>query len=150
MVITDTVGFIRDLPEDLLGAFRATFDGLRESDLLIHLVDISNPSFPEHIEEAQKILHDLDLGHIPRLLVFNKVDRQDPEVARVLSEKHGAVCLSALRPESLDPFFRALERRLWEEKDSRGETVKLTNMDSFDISSKYFSRGARAGDGNPS
>ena len=150
MVITDTVGFIRDLPEDLLGAFRATFDGLRESDLLIHLVDISNPSFPEHIEEAQKILHDLDLGHIPRLLVFNKVDRQDPGVARAICQKHDAVCISALRPESLDPLFHALQRRLWEERDSRAGIGKLTNMDSFDISSKYFSMGARSGDGNPS
>ena len=75
VVITDTVGFIKDLPKDLVGAFRPTFDELKESDLFIHLVDASNPFYEEHIETVEKILLEMGLDQIPRLLVFNKEDK---------------------------------------------------------------------------
>ena len=70
VVITDTVGFIKDLPKDLMGAFRPTFDELKESNLLIHLIDISHPRFPEHIEAVEKILYELKLNHIPEIAGF--------------------------------------------------------------------------------
>lgn len=113
-VITDTVGLIKDLPPDLMGAFRPTFDELKESDLLIHLVDISNPRREKHIEAVERILEELGLEEIPRVLVFNKMDRLDSEEVRALCKRFGAVSISALRPESLGPFFESLNRHLWE------------------------------------
>jgi GTP-binding protein HflX len=154
VLITDTVGFIKDLPKDLMVAFRPTFDELQESDLLIHLVDISNPYFPEQIEAVHHILFELELDHIPRLLVFNKEDRLSCEEVEAICEKYEGVPISALRPERLDRFFLALDRKLWEGDHSTSEAssdkVKLTNEDSFDISNRNFEMGARGNDGNPS
>jgi GTP-binding protein HflX len=116
VVITDTVGFIKDLPKDLMGAFRPTFDELRESDLLIHLVDISSSYFQEHIEAVKKIIIELGLDHVPKLLVFNKEDKLNPEALRIICQKYGGVSISAHRPESLEKFFLALEENLWEER----------------------------------
>jgi GTP-binding protein HflX len=141
VVITDTVGLIKDLPKDLMVAFRPTFDELQESDLLIHLVDINNPCFDDHIEAVNAILYELDLGHIPRLLVFNKEDRLSQEEVEAICGKYDGVSISALRPESLGKFFLALERKLWETNHLRNETdhVVLTNEDSSDISNKNLS-----------
>jgi len=145
VVITDTVGLIKDLPKDLMVAFRPTFDELQESDLLIHLVDISNPIFKDHIEAVNKILFELDLGHIPRLVVFNKEDRSDRQEVEAHCEKFSAVSISALRPESLGKFFLALERKLWEKRGLSDDrcNVPLTNEDSSDISNKNLVMGAR-------
>ncbi|MBM4276420.1 MAG: GTPase HflX [Deltaproteobacteria bacterium] len=124
VVITDTVGFIKDLPRDLMGAFRPTFDELRESDLLIHLVDVSSPRRYDHMEAVEKILLELGLEEIPRFLVFNKEDKLDQEEARALCKRYGAVSISALRPESLEDFFEALEKKLWEIR-SLGQKIKV-------------------------
>jgi len=138
VVITDTVGFIRDLPRDLMGAFRPTFDELKDADLLIHLIDISNPSFPEQIEAVEKILPELNLGHLPVLRVFNKADKLSPEVSEAICQKHDGLCLSALHPDGLEKLFVALEKKLWEGSDSTGENdhLRLTNRGSFDISNQ--------------
>ena len=118
VVITDTVGFIKDLPKDLMGAFRPTFDELKESNLLIHLIDISHPRFPEHIESVEKILYELKLDHIPRLRVFNKEDKLSREEVETFCRKYDGISISALQPGSLEKFFLAIERKLWEEKNS--------------------------------
>jgi len=138
VVITDTVGLIRNLPKDLMVAFRPTFDELQESDVLIHIIDISNPRFPVHIEAVLQILIELELDPIPRLLVFNKEDRLDREEVEALCQKYGGVSISALRPESLGKFFLALERKLWEGRGSSQDSynVRLTNADSSDISNR--------------
>ncbi len=114
VVITDTVGFIKDMPKDLMGAFRPTFDELKESDLLIHLVDISDPRRQEHMEAVEKTLLDLGLEEIPRLLVFNKEDKLDQEEVRAICHRYEAVSISALHPESLHRFLDVLEKKLWE------------------------------------
>ena len=113
VVITDTVGLIKNLPKDLIVAFRPTFDELQESDLLIHLVDISNPFFEAHIQDAEKILSELGLDHIPRLLVFNKEDRLDPEAVEALCRRYDTFSISGHRPESLKELLVAIEQRLW-------------------------------------
>jgi len=145
VVITDTVGFIKDLPKDLMGAFHPTFDELVESDLLIHLIDMSNPRFQEQIEAVEKTLFELRLDHVPILRVFNKEDRLSREEVEAVCQKYDGVSITAFRPESLEKFFAALERKLWEESPSMTQPakVKLTNEDSFDISSKYFPVGLR-------
>jgi GTP-binding protein HflX len=133
VVITDTVGFIKDLPKDLMGAFRPTFDELRESNLLIHLIDISHPHFPEHIEAVEKILFELKLDTVPKMRVFNKEDKVGREKREAICQKYDGVSISALRPGSLEKFFGAVNRKLWVESDSTND-VGLTNKDSFDIS----------------
>jgi GTP-binding protein HflX len=114
VVITDTVGFIKDLPKDLMGAFRPTFDELQGADLLIHLIDITNPSLDEQIEAVERTLSELNLDHIPRLRVFNKEDKLGREEVKVICKKYSGVSISALRPESLQKFFLSIESKLWE------------------------------------
>jgi GTP-binding protein HflX len=152
MVITDTVGFIKDLPKDLMGAFRPTFDELKESNLLIHLVDISHPHFPEHIESVERILSELKLDHIPRLQVFNKEDKLSRQEGEGICQKYGGVSISVLHPESLEKFFLAVDRKLWEQSYSQdgSDNVRLTNGDSFDISDQNWMIEVRGNDGKPS
>jgi GTP-binding protein HflX len=72
--LSDTVGFIRDLPHGLIDAFRATLQEAADADLLLHVVDASNPHHPEQVEEVQRVLHEIGAGDVPQLLVFNKID----------------------------------------------------------------------------
>jgi GTP-binding protein HflX len=116
VVITDTVGFIRDLPEDLMAAFRATLEELEDADLLLHLVDASNPRFPQQMASVQKTLDGLGLGEKGRILVFNKTDRLDPEEAENLSLRYGAVPVSALDTSTFGPLMKAMEGHIWHEK----------------------------------
>jgi GTPase len=73
-LLSDTVGFIRKLPHDLVESFKSTLDEVRESDLLVHIVDISHPGFEEQIKIVNETLHDLDSFDKPALIVFNKID----------------------------------------------------------------------------
>jgi len=152
VVITDTVGFIKDLPKDLMGAFQPTFDELKESDLIIHLIDISHPHFPEHIEAVEKILFELNLDAIPRLRVFNKEDKLDREEGRGICKKYDGVSISAFSPESLENFFQAIDRKLWKVNHSIDgvDNVRLTNGDSFDISNQNWMSEVRENDSEPS
>jgi GTP-binding protein HflX len=121
VIITDTVGFIQSLPPDLLGAFRSTLDELRDAHLLIHLVDISDPHFEQHIQTVQKILSELGLENTPQLLVFNKRDRVNPDTVAALCDRYGAIAISALQPESLGSLLAAIEAHLWVE----GKTASI-------------------------
>lgn len=78
-LLTDTVGFIRKLPTQLVESFKSTLDEVREADLLLHVVDISHPNFEEHIESVNKILGEIDSGDKPTIMVFNKIDAYRPE-----------------------------------------------------------------------
>jgi GTP-binding protein HflX len=113
VIVTDTVGFIRDLPPDLMGAFRATLDELRDADCLLHLVDVSNPRFEEQINAVQKTLADLDLIQTPRLLVFNKKDRLEPSLVHTLCKRFKGIAVSALNRSTLGPLLAAIENMLW-------------------------------------
>jgi len=108
-IITDTVGFLRDLPKDLMDAFRATLEELRDADLLLHVIDISHPRFEDQMAAVEKILEELDLKQIPLLRVFNKADRLDPDTARRLSQAFDAICISALKPETFPPLIEKME-----------------------------------------
>jgi GTP-binding protein HflX len=79
--LADTVGFITDLPKDLVNAFRATLEELRDADLLVHVLDASNPDWPRQQAAVDAILHELELDVTPRLLAFNKIDAVDGSVA---------------------------------------------------------------------
>lgn len=127
IIVTDTVGFIRSLPESLMGAFKATLEELRDADLLLHLVDWSNPRFEEQLRQVEDILEDLQLSEKPRLLVFNKSDMmpalKEQDIlafmkARQTARTYGAITISARNPETLAPLLDELERRFWPEEDS--------------------------------
>lgn len=77
--LSDTVGFIRDLPHTLVDAFAATLQEARDADLLLHVVDASNPAHPEQIQNVMTVLHEIGAADIPQVLVFNKLDAIDPE-----------------------------------------------------------------------
>ena len=77
--LSDTVGFIRDLPHGLIDAFQATLQEAVDADLLLHVVDAANPNFPEQIAEVQRVLAEIGAEHIPQVLVFNKLDALSPE-----------------------------------------------------------------------
>ncbi len=109
VIITDTVGFIRDLPKDLFAAFRATFDETQDADLLLHVIDASDPCRSEHVETTEKLLVDLGLERVPRILVFNKCDKLDTPHA-TLGDR--GVPISALDPSSLGVLKEAIERRI--------------------------------------
>ncbi len=109
VIMTDTVGFIRDLPKDLFAAFRATFDETQDADLLLHVVDASDPCRSEHVDTTEKLLVDLGLERVPRILVFNKCDKlavPHPTLA------DRGVPISAIDPGSLDGLKRTIEDRI--------------------------------------
>lgn len=122
LVITDTVGFIRDLPDGLVNAFKATLEEAEEADVLVHVVDISDPQMEEQIASVRRILSETELDDKPVLLVFNKVDLIDGEIASNLCRLYGAFGVSALERRTLKPVLEALESRLWQE----GRKAELT------------------------
>jgi GTP-binding protein HflX len=109
VIVTDTVGFIRDLPKDLFAAFRATFDETQDADLLLHVVDASDPCRSEHVETTEKLLVDLGLERVPRILVFNKCDKLEAPHPTLADR---GVPISALDPSSLRALKGAIEDRI--------------------------------------
>jgi len=114
-IISDTVGFISNLPSDLLGAFRSTLEELHDADLLIHLVDISNPAYEEQMKTVEDILLDLNLSEKPRLLVFNKSDRLDKEVIENFCRRYNAIAISALKMENIMGLLEKMEDMLYKD-----------------------------------
>lgn len=113
VVINDTVGFIRDLPQDLLMAFRATLEEIEDSDLIVHLVDASHPGREAQIRAVEKILRDLEYDRIPTLVVFNKVDLLQPlERDDLLASRPGALAISALTRYGLQPLLESVDLAL--------------------------------------
>ena len=112
VIITDTVGFIKNLPKNLLEAFKATLEELEEADLLIHVIDLSNPRFPEQMAAVADILESLGLQDKPMLQVFNKTDLTPPNLAVLQCRVHDGVAVSALDPASLPPLIARLEEQV--------------------------------------
>ena len=109
IVLTDTVGFIRELPKDLFAAFRATFEEAADADLLLHVVDASDPALNDQIETTHEVLEELELDKLPRVLVFNKADRLEPaDRARLVraarATRADALVVSATDRSSLVPL----------------------------------------------
>ncbi len=116
IIITDTVGFIRDLPKDLMAAFKSTLEELEDADLLLHLVDISNPRFEQQIASVENILRDLKLAGKQKIIVFNKTDRVPEAAAWNIVSRYDAVAVSAKKPETLPPLLKAIEYNIWESR----------------------------------
>jgi GTP-binding protein HflX len=112
VVITDTVGFIADLPKDLVAAFRATLEELADADLLLHVVDVADPRMEQKLQAVEKILQELHLNDNPRLVVLNKADLVEPGVARARAERYDGVAVSAVKRQGLADLIHAAEERL--------------------------------------
>lgn len=135
VLLTDTVGFIQKLPTDLIAAFRATLEELKEADLLLHVIDISHPNAYEHTQTVDATLRDLEVGEKPRLLALNKVDLlrhedgrpvEDYDEARALILGAGApprnvVIISAAARWGLDTLKRRIEEALDGDLDAAEE-----------------------------
>jgi GTP-binding protein HflX len=113
VVITDTVGFIRDLPKELFAAFRATFEEAQDADLLLHVIDIADPNVENHVATTLKLLEALELDQVPRLLVCNKADCLPPGEAERRAAEHDGVAVSALDKPSLLPLLERIEHMLF-------------------------------------
>ncbi|MEM7434906.1 MAG: GTPase HflX [Myxococcota bacterium] len=109
VVVTDTVGFIRDLPKDLFAAFRATFDETQDADLLLHVIDASDPCRLDHVDTTEKLLVELGLERVPRISVFNKCDRLESPKQTIQNRGIG---VSALDPESLGELLTEIDRSI--------------------------------------
>jgi GTPase len=146
VVITDTVGFIRDLPKDLINAFRATLEEMADADLLVHVVDASDSDHEQQIRAVEGILDDLELARKPRVLVWNKVDRLDAGEQEHLgrlprpggrggegSHDTGGFAVSALDPATFGPLLLAIERALWIE----GKDAAITGARRHDAEAAF-------------
>jgi GTP-binding protein HflX len=115
-LFTDTVGFIQKLPTNLVEAFQATLEEVKEADLLLHVLDITHPNVHEQAEAVLQTLEEIEAEHVPMLTVLNKIDRlDDPGAAQAaLSEYDDAVAVSALKRQGLDELLAAVSRKLYE------------------------------------
>lgn len=131
-LLTDTVGFIQKLPTTLVAAFRATLEEISESSLLVHVVDISHPLAEQQIEAVDKVLSELDVSSIPKLMIWNKVDKVcDPQKVKLEAQKReDVVCISALSGNGLDEFCSAVQEKL---KDSMVWVEALVPFDKGEL-----------------
>jgi GTP-binding protein HflX len=119
VIITDTVGFIRSLPDDLMKAFAATLEELQDADLLLHVTDAAGPRLAEQVRTVEKILEQLKLHQKPSLLLLNKSDLLDPLEAAALAKEWNGIPIAAVKPESLHPLLRKIEQFLWPQEIDR-------------------------------
>ncbi len=126
IIVTDTVGFIRDLPKDLMAAFKTTLEELEDADLLLHLVDIANPRFEQHITSVENILSELNLVNKQKILVFNKTDKIEREETEGILSRYDAVGVSAFDARTFAPLLKAIERYLWETQQTGSKELVVS------------------------
>lgn len=113
VIITDTVGFIRNLPKDLMAAFRTTFEELHDADLLLHVIDASAPDVEDKYETVRKLLAELELETKPAINVINKIDRCDPDTVQGLVSQYDGLALCALDRATFAPLMERMEGLIW-------------------------------------
>ncbi|MGL4456725.1 MAG: ribosome rescue GTPase HflX [Plesiomonas sp.] len=115
VVLADTVGFIRHLPHDLVSAFKATLQETQEATLLLHVIDAADPRMDENIHAVNQVLHDIDAGEIPVLLIMNKIDQLEDVAPRIARNDEGVpthVWVSAQTGAGMELVFQAISERL--------------------------------------
>jgi GTP-binding protein HflX len=121
-VLTDTVGFIRKLPHQLVAAFKATLEELAEADVLVHVVDASHPAIEEHMDAVRSLLDELDLPPRPIIVALNKADRVDgPTELRALVDRFDGVAVSAVSGEGIPALLDRVDAAL----EPRGQRITL-------------------------
>ena len=135
VIITDTVGFIKNLPKDLLTAFRATLEELEDADLILQVIDLSNPRFEEHLTVVENLLNELGLSTIPSLRVFNKTDLVTREYAQTQGSRFQAVLVSARDTNSLGPLLTRLEEWIGGDRQkTKPEAIPVHHSTAADLS----------------
>ncbi len=127
VIITDTVGFIRDLPPDLVTAFRSTLEELEDADLFLHVVDVASPDIERRIDAVREVLRNIGLDQTPELLVFNQADRMKKGEAQAIASRLGGMAVSATTREGLAELLTHAETVLWNERtgDDTGEVLAV-------------------------
>src|SRR5262249_7252474 len=111
VLLTDTVGFVRKLPHQLVEAFQSTLQVVSDADLLVHVVDASAPDPAGEIDAVRRVLHEIDAAAVPEILAFNKTDRA-PDAKRLVDLHPGSVGISARTGEGVDDLLRTVGDRL--------------------------------------
>lgn len=124
VILTDTVGFIRDLPEELMTAFKATLDELNEAVLFLHVLDASDPLIAERKKNVEKILSEMKLIDVPSLIVLNKCDRINSEIKESLMAEFDGVCVSATTGVGCDTLLKKIVSTLGEIGKRRAQQLK--------------------------
>lgn len=135
--LSDTVGFIRDLPHGLVDAFQATLQEAIDADLLLHVIDASNPGFPEQIQQVQKVLAEIGADDVPQILVFNKLDAIEPErqpaLLQDVYELDGVqvprVFVSARSGQGLAQLRQLLAERVLQAREEAGRAEQEVRSD---------------------
>lgn len=138
VLLTDTVGFIRKLPHHLVKAFRSTLEEAALSDILLHIVDASDPEYPDEMKVTEELLAELGAGGKPTLVVYNKCDREAdgiPAPALAPNGSNRAVCVSALTGQGVDEMVAMLEAIVREGKVR--VTFRFPNSEAGALSSLY-------------
>lgn len=140
-LLSDTVGFIRKLPHDLVESFKSTLDEVREADILLHVVDVSHPSFEDHIHVVQETLKDIESSDKPTFLIFNKIDAYQPVINREALLEPDAELIDPLeelqkswmaKTNAQCMFISATEKSNWDEfKASLYEKVKELHVKKY-------------------
>jgi len=125
VVLTDTVGFIRDLPADLITAFKATLEEVGEADLLLHVADIGDDQLEMKIDSVNRILSELEMNEIPRLLVLNKVDLLDPLETSNLCKRYNGIPVTTLDKKLLPGLLDLVGKELEQVAGGQGTGSKL-------------------------
>jgi len=120
VIVTDTVGFIRDLPPDLVAGFRATLEEIRDARILLHVADLSSPGLEGHLASVRRTLRELGLGDKPECLILNKCDRLPREEVEPLARRFGGLPVSALTGEGLESMLYAVEELAFSEGGGAG------------------------------
>lgn len=133
-VVSDTVGFVRDLPHQLVEAFTATLEETAQADLLLHVVDASAPDRDEQIAQVDRVLEEIGAGQVPRILVYNKIDRigRAPEVALDRYGRIDRVWTSAAAGVGLDLLREAIDQQvsLWRDARRHGAAAGAQDADA--------------------
>jgi GTP-binding protein HflX len=118
VILADTVGFVRDLPHELIAAFRSTLQEAREADLILHLIDASDPNRWQRVRQVNAVLKELDADRVPQIRVYNKIDKLDrpPRLTNNQQGEGRAVWLSAVTGEGIPLLLDAVARRLSRQK----------------------------------
>ncbi|MGN1333242.1 MAG: HflX GTPase family protein [Lachnospiraceae bacterium] len=146
-LLSDTVGFIDKLPHQLIKAFRSTLQEVREADLLLHVVDYSDPDMTEHLRVTQETLQELSAAHIPTLYIYNKIDKAEaPAVSRQTGNR---LYISAKSEEGIVALLNAIEEALSaSDKEvtlllpfSQGHILSLLAREAQILSTEYTPEG---------
>lgn len=143
-LLTDTVGFINKLPHTLVEAFKSTLEEIQEADLILHVVDASNPNYLNQIETTNEVLKEINAANIPVLYVFNKIDKVD-EYFFIPSQFENAIRISAKKNINIDDLVRKIEENLFSSYKTctfkipydKGKIINILNENAKIINIKY-------------